>query len=113
MLTARVSGSSVHEPPPADPGYEAGSALALQNALCWLSKAVAVWPTVTVTPGGTARKNLRVRPKAPPQPVKLLCRPAVVDERGLPWMARSVGPAPSQAVGDAVGLLVGARAAPH
>ena len=69
-------------------------ALALQNALCLLSKLLVAWPTVTVTPGGTARKNLRVWPIVPPHPENLLLRPAVVEERGLCTAppARLVGP---------------------
>ena len=63
----------------------------LQNALCLLSKVLVAWPTVRVTPGGTARKNLRVRPMVPPHPVNLLWSPAVVEERGLRRLARFVG----------------------
>ena len=109
MFTVFVSGSSVHEPPFAEPGYAAGSASALQNALCLLSKALAVWPTVTETPGGTARKNLRVCPAALPQPVKLAwALPSVVVDRGLRIEARSTGP--GGRVGAAVlGLAVGAE----
>ena len=91
IFTIAVSGSSVHEPPLADPGYEAGSALALQKALCLLSKWLVAWPTVRVTPGGTTRKNLRVRPDVLPHPENALWSPAVVEERGLRRLARLVG----------------------
>ena len=65
-------------------------ALALQNALCLLSKLLVAWPTKRVMPGGTARKNLRVRPDVLPHPENALWSPAVVEERGLRIQARSV-----------------------